>query len=250
MNKLKKLKNLKLTDREKRELFARVKSSINKLPDSGEAHFEYPVPSPFYRYAFFPHTAFMKAGVLALLVLSFSGATAYASLGSLPGDLLYGVKINVVEKVSKIAAFTPEGRARVETVRIERRIAEFEALAEKGELTEEHTKVIEKNIDQRLKNFDRNVSVLKERTGKDKERIHEEKELDEKLERHAEKIFRIREEKTKDKHALEAVLQRVEARREEIKEEENKDANEADGDDGQDESNDNVQGPELELPTI
>ena len=257
MKRLKRLKNLKLTDSEKKELFARVQNSIQKLPDSGDAHFEYPVPSPFYRFAFFPHTAFMKAGVLALLVLTLSGGAAYAALGALPGDLLYGVKINVVEKVSKVTSFTPESRARAETARIERRIAEFEMLAEKGELTEEHTRVIEKNIDERLKDFDRNVSDIRQKTGNKGQRTREENDLDSRLEKHAENIVKIREEKSRDKRALEAVLERVEARREE-KEKEGKDHTEENrgGGEGSDENNDEDESKDkgsdikIEIPSL
>ncbi|MDP9249655.1 MAG: hypothetical protein M3M85_04085 [bacterium] len=229
MRKLKKLKNLKLTDFEKRQLFTRVQSSIKKLPDSGDVNLRYPVPSPFFRFAFLPHTAFMKVGVLALLILTLSGATAYASLGSLPGDLLYGVKVNVVEKVSKLAALSPESRARAETEHIERRIAEFEILAGKGKLTEARTRVIEENIDERLKDFDRSVLDIKEKSGNDKKQTREEKDLDSKLEKHAENIIKIREGRSPDKRALEAVLERVEARRDE-REKERKERGEDDND--------------------
>jgi hypothetical protein len=221
MRKLKKLKNLKLTDSEKKELFLRVQSSIRKLPDSAEANFEYPVPSPFYRFAFFPRSTFVKAGVLALLVLSLSSGAAYASLGALPGDLLYGIKVNVVEKISKITALTPESRARAETMQIERRINEFEKLAEKGELTEERTKIIEKNIDERLRDFDRNVSDIRQKPGKADKRTLEEEDLDSRLEKHAENIVKIREEKAPNKRALETIIRRVETQREEKQKEEN-----------------------------
>jgi len=250
MRRLKKLKNLKLTDIEKRELFARVERSIKKLPDSGEVRFEYPVPSPFFRFAFLSHTAFMKAGVLALLIISLSGATAYASLDSLPGDLLYGVKVNVVEKVSKLVAFSPESRARAETAQIERRIGEFEALAEKGKLTEVHTRVIEKNIDERLKNFDRNVLDIKEKAGNENKRTREEKDLDSRLENHVENIVKIREERSPDKRALEAVLERVEARRDERRREREEHEEKEGNADRDEEDGDEDRESDIDLPII
>ncbi|MFA6256890.1 MAG: DUF5667 domain-containing protein [Candidatus Paceibacterota bacterium] len=210
MKELKILKKSKLTESEKKELFSRVKKSVETLSGGDVKDLNYPIPSPFYRFTFMSHSTYMKAGVLALLILSLSGATAYASLGSLPGDMLYGVKVNVVEKVSKIAARSPESRARQESTQIERRVDEFEKLAEKGELTEAKTQVIEKHIEERLKDFDRNVTTIKERKGKNIEKIREEEDLEERLEKHAERILKIREEdESSGEEALESVIRRT-----------------------------------------
>jgi hypothetical protein len=235
MNKLDPLKQIKMTDSEKKELFKRVTNSIHRLEGDKKPDFNYPVQSPFYRFTFSFHSVYMKAGVLALLVLSTSGATTYASLRTIPGDLLYGVKINVVEKVSRMAAVTPEGRVRTETAHIERRVKELEKLVEKGELTDEDSKIIEENINDRLDNINKALLEIAEKeepqdldaakidtdstisitateviSEKNEKEENETEVLEKKLEKQAEKIKELRErEEVKDKNVLQSVLERL-----------------------------------------
>ena len=79
----------------------------------------------------------MYASFMALLVLV-GGAGTYAAEGSAPGDALYGIKIQVNEKVLSALAPTTEGQARLSGTLATRRIDEVVKLASSGRLTPEH----------------------------------------------------------------------------------------------------------------
>jgi hypothetical protein len=87
--------------------------------------------SPFH--ALRMHPVFAGAFALLLLITSTGGA-AYAAEGSLPGDILYSVKVDVTEPV--VTALTPAGSAQVawHLTIAKRRLAEAHALATAGRL--------------------------------------------------------------------------------------------------------------------
>lgn len=215
MKELKILKRIKMTEGEKKSLFARIQKSVQGSREGAGADLRYPEPSPFYRFYFFPHTAFMKAGVMAVLILGLTSATAYASLGALPGDILYGVKVNVVEKVATVGR-SPEAKAKAETKLIEKRIEELAILADQGELTEENAEKIEADIDEKFENFGENVRQLKAEA-EIESKLELEEKLEEKLEEHQEKIKEIQEHKeAQAEKALERVLEKVESKEDEL----------------------------------
>lgn len=74
------------------------------------------------------------AGTLALALIVGGGTTAAAAESALPGDLLYGVKVSVVEPARTLAALSDEDRASVEAELAERRLAEAEELSAAGTL--------------------------------------------------------------------------------------------------------------------
>ena len=93
-----------------------------------------PVPSPFDFSAFLiPRLAL--TGLFAL-VLAFTG-TAYASQYSLPGDLLYSVKVGITEPATGVIAFSDDAKVAWHAEVAETRLAEAEALTAKGTLTAE-----------------------------------------------------------------------------------------------------------------
>lgn len=235
---LKKLKELKLSDTEKKDLFNRISASIRE--SGGDVKFNYPIPSPFFRFTYIFESRFVKAGLMAMFILSLSGATAFASLNTLPGDLLYGVKTKVVEKIPSLLAVSPESKAKYNTKKIEKRVEEFEKLAEKGRLTKEHTEKLEKDINKNLGDFDKNIKEIKNKKKEKKEEekkddseevysslmqepeteteedeiLELEEELESKLREHSEKIEKIREEDGAGPatEALESVLERARSR--------------------------------------
>lgn len=68
------------------------------------------------------------------LLLTFSGGTALAANGALPGDLLYPVKVGVNEQIRSAIAFTTEAEANYQGDLAARRVAEIEQLAAQGKL--------------------------------------------------------------------------------------------------------------------
>lgn len=219
----KKLKEIKLSDADKRELFERISLSIAEK--EGKAQFKYPTPSPFYKFSYFINSHHLKVASFAVLILFFSSATAFASLDTLPGDLLYSVKTNVVERIPMLVYRSPEQKAQYNSQKIEKRIHEFEKLAEKGKLTEKNTGTIEENIHKNFSEFDENVQEIKKQKSEyrkavvQKFRIENESEAEEEvehelqnnLEKHTEKIKEIRaRERGHNRKALEQVLERTE----------------------------------------
>ncbi|NNM83617.1 hypothetical protein HKL94_00120 [Candidatus Parcubacteria bacterium] len=82
-------------------------------------------------YARRPAFAF-AAAVLILAV--FGGATAYAAEGSLPGDPLYAVKVDVMEPLQTALTFSTAGKIAWQQTLAERRLDEAMMLASKGRL--------------------------------------------------------------------------------------------------------------------
>ncbi|HTK05096.1 MAG TPA: DUF5667 domain-containing protein [Candidatus Eisenbacteria bacterium] len=81
-----------------------------------------------------------KAMSVFSLVLAFmisAGSVSYAAEGSLPGDVLYPVKVGINEEVRATLAPTAQAKAAWEAERAERRLAEAETLATRGELGSE-----------------------------------------------------------------------------------------------------------------
>lgn len=210
MNEFKKLKKIKLSDYEKKDLFNRISNTIKKENENVELN--YPVPSPFFRFSFLLENRRVAVLAFSFFAVFLASTTVFASINTLPGDLLYAVKTNFVEKISDFVYITPESQAENNLKKIEKRIDEFEKLAEKGKLTEENTKKIEKNIEKNFVNFDQSVGRIKEDTEEKKDRI--EKTLEFRLQKHTEEIKKIREEdKVPNKRALQSVLERAEKKK-------------------------------------
>lgn len=76
--------------------------------------------------------------IIAILVaLALSAGTSFAAQGSLPGDVLYPVKIHVNENVESLLAVTAKGDAAVEAKHALKRLTEAEELAAEGKLDAE-----------------------------------------------------------------------------------------------------------------
>lgn len=86
----------------------------------------------------FRHRMFSPLWVTAsMVILLVAGSgVSFAAQGSLPGDVLYPVKVNVNEKVQTALAFTPKAKVQVEQSLAETRIEEAETLAAQGRLSD------------------------------------------------------------------------------------------------------------------
>ena len=71
------------------------------------------------------------------LFLLISGGMSFAAEGSLPGDVLYPIKVHVNERVRGTFSFSPKTKAEWEAKRGERRLDEVEQLAVNGRLSAE-----------------------------------------------------------------------------------------------------------------
>ncbi len=83
----------------------------------------------------------------ALIVVIGSGAVvASAAEGALPGDALYGVKVDFLEPLRERIIQNPEKRVAWKVRKVERRLMEAQSLQERDRLTESHRDVIEQSI--------------------------------------------------------------------------------------------------------
>lgn len=99
-------------------------------------------PSP---WAIAWHARAVTVAVL-LLTVTASGSVAAAE-GSLPGDLLYPIKIQLNDAAIEIAAIGSEANARAKVAIVNRRVAEIKELAAAGRLDDEALTEISENIE-------------------------------------------------------------------------------------------------------
>ena len=89
------------------------------------------VDSPInYYFSFFKHKTFV---IMASFLLLLSG-TAYASAQSLPGDLLYRMKVNMIEPTVLAFKFSEESKNEYKIELLQKRIEELEKLNSKSAL--------------------------------------------------------------------------------------------------------------------
>ena len=123
-NIIEQLKNIRLAADDK----ARMRSSL-------EAHItaNQPVESP-WAPILSPLQSMGRASLVAVMVLLMLGGVSLAAEDALPGDPLYGVKVNVNEPFASLTSLTPASEAQNQSWIAARRIAELETLAARGTL--------------------------------------------------------------------------------------------------------------------
>lgn len=142
---IKSLKSIRLTDDEKlrirRNLLASMENSAVRQ-DGKARHIER--LGAFLTLIF--RRKYMFAALFLVIAVALSGGVSYAAQNSLPGDALYGVKIQVNEKVRTAFAFSDEAKAKVETSLATERLEEAEELAVEGRLDSETSARIAENF--------------------------------------------------------------------------------------------------------
>ncbi len=88
----------------------------------------------------------LAIGLVFALVVSGTGVS-YAAEASVPGDLLYPIKVSVNEEVRASLTFSGEEKGKWETERAERRLEEAATLAVQGKLTTEVKKELVERFD-------------------------------------------------------------------------------------------------------
>lgn len=153
---------IRLTTIQKHQLRERLLSymAYHPLPEALKAH----PAAGFFSYAEF--TFFIQSwrgrtgAVLAALVLAV-GIPAVAER-SVPGDILYPVKVRVNEEVLAQLSLSPYEKLEWETRRVERRIAEARLLAKEGKLTEEVEAQITETVKEHTASAEKELATLRE----------------------------------------------------------------------------------------
>lgn len=144
---IKNIKNISLSSEEKEGMFTRLDLYMKENPMKDI------VAHPSVWYNIFGQVGQVKGyryvySIAGLVVFIFTGVgVTNAAERSLPGDVLYPVKINVNEKVKSAVAFTPKSKAKVEEGKVIRRLDEAKALVEKGEFKTEKRDQLEKEVE-------------------------------------------------------------------------------------------------------
>lgn len=108
------------------------------------------------RFSFVPSMA-----ILLIAVILTGGGVAIGAERSVPGDILYPVKLGVNEEVRGWLKVSDEAKADWEIRRTERRLKEVEDLVEAGDLDEETYEKIEANFDAHAKRVEERVEKFR-----------------------------------------------------------------------------------------
>ena len=93
-----------------------------------------------------PRFAPSLAPALAMLLLFSAMGVSYAAEGTVPGQLLYSVKVRVNEPARGAFALTPEAKVVWETEQLKRRIEEAQILTVRGELTDARSAMLAERV--------------------------------------------------------------------------------------------------------
>lgn len=113
-----------------------------------------------FTYIRFNKRWFSRPVVMALTVLFIVGIPLAAEW-SVPGDVLYPVKVRITEEVLSQLSLTPYKKVEFETWRVERRIAEARLLAKEGRLTDEAEASITETIKEHTASAQKELKVLR-----------------------------------------------------------------------------------------
>lgn len=121
-----------------------------------------PIPSPYPQSIFVLFSrSWITYSVASLLIVALlGGSAAVAAEQSVPGDLLYPVKIKVTEPARDLLVQTPTEHARWESQKASRRLEEAAILAKNNELTPERSKDIEERFQEHARAASKALNTL------------------------------------------------------------------------------------------
>ncbi|TSC68852.1 MAG: Uncharacterized protein G01um101456_462 [Parcubacteria group bacterium Gr01-1014_56] len=148
--------HVRLSSSEKDSMRARIYERIGASRRLKEALVR---PQPTHWFVFSMRYSMALVAVVVVLVGS---TTAYAAQGSLPGGLLYPIKIYVNENVEGALAISNEAKASFHTTVAQERLKEAEALASEGRLDAASAAQIESSFDTHVAQADAIVKTLED----------------------------------------------------------------------------------------
>ena len=152
---IKKAKAVRMKPEEKSEIRARLYATFK-----GEE-----VLSSKFRVGGFGFRFLRPIPILASLMIAVlaGGGVSFASENSLPGDLLYPVKIGINEGLRARLAISAEAKATWDAERAERRLAEVEQLSDSGELTDDRQAVLVQKFEEHADRAQERLAELSSR---------------------------------------------------------------------------------------
>ena len=125
----KELHGVRMTQQEKQVILQNILSSDALKRQSVRS----PYVFSYFVSKFSEQRTFSYLSIFCLFVL-LGGGAVLASEGSLPGGVLYPLKVNIVEPIGSAFVFSPVGKMQYESGLATRRLVEAELLVERGEL--------------------------------------------------------------------------------------------------------------------
>jgi hypothetical protein len=144
---LKNLSSISLSERDKDISREALKAFIATHPASR------PIASPFM-------FAMRYSMAFVLLLVIAGGGVSYAAEGSIPGNLLYSVKIKVNEPARVAFTRDPQARANLEVELVERRLTDFAKASVLNEVDQETTDLVVESLNDRLANAHEDILAL------------------------------------------------------------------------------------------
>ena len=95
-----------------------------------------------------------------LIIFIIGGGTAYASEASLPGDLLYAIKILVREPIEGALAISETSQADWKIELVSRRLTEAETLAARGAISVEESSIVQSRIQEYTESLDDAIATI------------------------------------------------------------------------------------------
>ncbi len=149
------LKKINLSREEKSFLLQRI---LTRSPYAS-------IPSNIFTRSFVAVRTHAFVTLVALLVLA-TGGVSYAAESSLPGDLLYPLKVDITEPIRDIVQILPEQKVEWEAQKANRRIEEVEALISKEKFDEDKKQKVEILFTKHTERFVRNAEKEIEKEAK------------------------------------------------------------------------------------
>ena len=127
------IRRVKMTEGEKERLLGNILGSVSPTKK--------PEKSPYVIYSFVSklhknHLA-LYYGFVSCLVVLFGGGVVFASAGSLPGNILYPLKVDIIEPLYGVFMFSPEAQIQYQGRLATERLIEAEILENQGGLDRE-----------------------------------------------------------------------------------------------------------------
>jgi hypothetical protein len=165
-NKIKKLKNIKLSDEEKSSMRIFLLDNLSTEEKKKQNVTNTGINRLYDYYQFLKNYNFMinknkfVPTLAIVLIVTLTGGTVAFAEKSLPGDLLYEVKTLVTEPVAGIFALTKEEKTEWQERLVERRLEEAQKLISRGNLSEANRVNLENKIKNKIDEFNVNVNEL------------------------------------------------------------------------------------------
>ena len=160
------LRKVSLTSIEKKVMVERIFVALSNTSSANESHHvanSRPVKSPWTIYSFsqFIQSHRWASAVVVILIVAISGnSIVLAANESLPGDILYSIKVNVNEPIRVAITSDPVDKVAVQTQIVQTRFEEIETLAARGELNDDTEEQVAKLIDQHVVHLSENIAQV------------------------------------------------------------------------------------------